>query len=115
MQSPVPVPPPLAAQYLDAVGALQADWRRLLASAANARSDAAAWMLIEVLPAHPVISTAGAIAATGRTKAAVHAAVAQLVDAGVLLSVSASRRNRLWEASGLFDLVEGLDAGRAPV
>ena len=102
----------LAARYLDAVGALQTEWRRLLAAAANPRSDAAAWMLIEALPAHPVISTAGAIAATGRTKAAVHAAVGQLVDAGVLIPVSTSKRNRLWEASGLLDLVEGLDAGR---
>ena len=102
----------LAARYLEAVGALQAEWRQLLASAVNPRSDAAAWILIGVLPANPVISTAGAIAATGRTKAAVHTAVAQLVEAGVLLPVSASRRNRLWEASGLLDLVEGLDVGR---
>ncbi len=104
----------LAARYLDAVGDLQEGWRRLLAAAGNPRSDAAAWKLIEALPARPVISTAGAIAATGRTKAAVHAAVAQLVDAGVLIPVSTSRRNRLWEASGLVDLVEGLDAGRPP-
>lgn len=104
----------LAARYLQAVGDLQAEWRRLLATAANPRSDAAAWMLIEALPAHPVISTAGAIVATGRTKAAVHAAVAQLADAGVLIPVSTSKRNRLWEAAGLLDLVEGLDAGRPP-
>ncbi len=102
----------LAARYLEAVGALQAEWRRLLAAAANPRSDAAAWMLIEALPAHLVISTAGAVGVTGRTKAAVHGAVAPLVDAGVLIPVSTSKRNRLWEASGLFDLVEGLDAGR---
>ena len=104
----------LAARYLDAVGDLQAEWRDLLVAATNPRADAAAWLLIEFLPAHPVISTAGAVAATGRTKAAVHAAVAQLEDASVLIPVSASKRNRLWEASGLLDLVEGLDAGRAP-
>ncbi len=104
----------IAARYLDAVGDLQAEWRGLLAAAANPRSDAAAWSLIEALPAHPVISTAGAVATTGRSKAAVHAAVAQLVDAGVLIPVSTSKRNRLWEASGLLDLVEGLDAGRPP-
>ncbi len=104
----------LAARYLDAVGDLQTEWRRLLAAAANPRSDAAAWMLIEALPAHPVISTAGVVAVTGRTKAAVHGAVAQLVDAGVLIPVSTSKRNRLWEASGLLHLVEGLDAGRPP-
>ena len=104
----------LAARYLDAVRDLQTEWRCLLEAAANPRADAAAWAVIEVLPARPVISTASAIAATGRAKSAVHAAVRQLVDAGVLLLLSTSRRNRLWEAAGLLDLVEGLDAGRAP-
>ena len=103
-----------AARYLDAVRDLQTEWRCLLEAAANPRADAAAWAVIEVLPARPVISTASAIAATGRAKSAVHVAVRQLVDAGVLLPLSTSRRNRLWEASGLLDLVEGLDAGRAP-
>ena len=104
----------LASRYLDAVTDLQAEWRRLLASAANPRADAGAWVLIEALPARPVISTAGAITATGRTKAAAHVAVRQLVDAGVLLPLSTSKRNRLWEALGLLDLVERLDAGRPP-
>ncbi len=104
----------LASQYLDAVRSLQDEWRRLLASAADPRADAAAWAVIDALPAHPVISTVDAIAATGRAKSAAHAAVRQLVDAGVLLPLSTSRRNRLWEASGLLDLVEALEAGRPP-
>lgn len=104
----------LAARYLDAVRDLQAEWRRRLGSAANPRADAAAWAVIDVLPAHPVITTALAIGATGRAKSAIHAAVRQLVDAGVLRPLSTSRRNRHWEASGMLDLVEGLEAGRAP-
>ncbi len=104
----------LAARYLDAVRDLQTKWRCLLAAAANPRADAAAWAVIEVLPALPVVSTASAISATGRAKSAVHAAVRQLVDAGVLLPLSTSKRNRLWEAAGLLDLVEGLEAGRSP-
>lgn len=104
----------LAGRYLDAVRGLQAEWRRLLASAANPRADAAAWAVIEALPSRPVISTAGAVAGTGRAKSAVHAAVGQLVDAGVLLPLTTSKRNRLWEASGLLDLVERLDMGRPP-
>ena len=104
----------LAARYLDAVRDLQTEWRCLLAAAANPRADAAAWAVIEVLPALPVVSTASAISATGRAKSAVHAAVRQLVDAGVLLPLSTSKRNRLWEAAGLLDLVEGLEAGRSP-
>lgn len=102
----------LARQYLDAVRELQDEWRELLTAAANPRADAAAWALIDALPARPVISTAGARGATGRAKSAIHAAVGQLAEAGVLIPLSTSRRNRLWEASGLLDLVEGLDAGR---
>ncbi len=102
----------LASRYLHAVGELQEEWRDLLAAGANPRADAAAWALIDALPARSVISTAGAVTATGRAKSAIHAAVGQLVDAGILLPLSTSKRNRLWEASGLLELVEGLDAGR---
>ncbi|MYI06915.1 MAG: Fic family protein [Gemmatimonadetes bacterium] len=103
----------LARQFVDAVRELQDEWHRLLAAAANPRADAAAWALIDALPARPVISTAGAIALTSRAKSAIHAAVGQLEGAGVLIPLSASRRNRLWEVLGLLDLVQGLDAGRA--
>ena len=104
----------LAARYVDAVGELQAGWRRRLAAGPNPRAGAAAWALIDVLPAHPVISTAGAVAATGRAKSAVHAAVRNLVAAGVLIPLSTAKRNRTWEAAGLIDLVAGLEAGRPP-
>lgn len=104
----------LAARYLDGVRDLQAEWRRRLREGANPRADAAAWAVIELLPASPVISTASAIAATGRAKSAVHVAVRQLVGAGVLLPLSRSSRNRRWEASGLVDLLERLDLGWPP-
>ena len=104
----------LAARYVDAVRELKAEWRRRLASGPGPRADAAAWAVINALPAHPVISTTGAVAATGRAKSAVHAAVRQLVAAGVLVPVSSSKRNRAWEAAGLLDLVAGLEAGRSP-
>ena len=104
----------LAAPYVDAVRELKAEWRRRLASGPGPRAGAAAWAVIDALPAHPVISTTGAVAATGRAKSAVHAAVRQLVAAGVLVPVSSSKRNRAWEAAGLLDLVAGLEAGRSP-
>jgi hypothetical protein len=37
--------------------------------------------------------------------------VDQLVLAGVLTPLGDSRRNRSWEAVGLLDLIEGLEAG----
>jgi hypothetical protein len=46
----------------------------------------------------------------GRTQ--IHQAIEQLAECGVLAPLSASKRNRSWEAVGLLDLLEGLeDAG----
>ena len=87
--------------------------QRLAADAAP-RADAAAWALIDVLPAHPVITAPVAAAATGRAKAAIHQAMKQLEACGVLLPLSTSKRNRSWEAAGLLDLLEGLEAARSP-
>jgi len=99
----------LAASYLIQVRELQATWREQLA-AVGVRSDAAAWRIIDVLPAHPIISTPVAVEAIGRTKAVVHQAVEQLVEAGVLLPLSSGKRNRQWEAAGLFDLSADFEA-----
>jgi hypothetical protein len=65
-----------------------------------------------VLPAYPVITAPVAIAATGRARAAVYEALAQLQGAGVLAPLSAARRNQSWEAVGLLDILAGLEAGR---
>lgn len=65
----------LASDYLEAVTALMGEWRRQLAAGPAPRSDAAAWALIELLPAHPVITAPVAVAVTRRAKAAVHQAM----------------------------------------
>jgi Fic family protein len=104
----------LAASYLDGVAGLVARWRGQLSAGSAPRADAAAWAVIDVLPAHPVITARAAGAATGRAKAAIHNALAQLVECGVLLPLSQSKRNRSWEAAGLLDLLEGLEAA-API
>ncbi len=104
----------LAAAYLDSVRSLTSEWREQLSARAAPRADAAAWAVIDALPAHPVITAPVAAAATGRAKAAIHQALDQLVDAGVLVPLSMTKRNRCWEADGLLDLVAGLEAGRQP-
>jgi Fic family protein len=104
----------LATAYLDAVGRLQDDWRARLRGTVAPRADAAAWDLIDVLPAHPVVSVPVGVTATGRTRPAVNTAVAMLARAGVLHPLSAARRNRSWEADGLLDLVARLEAGELP-
>jgi Fic family protein len=104
----------LARHYLVAVQALTTRWRGQLSAAAAPRSDAAAWALIDILPAHPLITAPVAATATGRAKAAVHQALIELIDAGVLIPLSQSRRNQSWEAVGLLDLLAGLESGRLP-
>jgi len=51
------------------------------------------------------------VAATGRTRTAVTNSIDQLVRAGVLTPLGESKRNRSWEAVGLLDLIEALEAG----
>jgi hypothetical protein len=104
----------LADGYLDAVSALQEGWREKLRNHGRPRADAAAWAVIDALPAHPVLTVATAVVATGRTKPAVNQAVAQLEAAEILRPVTTSPRNRAWETVGLLDLLTGLEAGTRP-
>jgi Fic family protein len=103
----------LAASYLTRVETLQDQWRTRLRTAANPRADSVAWALIDVMPAHPMISVPVAVAATGRTKAVVNGALLQLEAAGVVTRASQGQRNRTWEATGLLDLLADLEAGIA--
>lgn len=101
----------IARRYSNDVLALQERWRTQLRQHGNPRADAAAWAIIDVLPAHPTISVPIAAAATGRTRPAVTNAVAELQAAGILTPLNASQRNRMWEARGLLAIIVALDAG----
>ena len=104
----------LAKAYLAAVQALVVQWRSQLTQQRAPRVDAAAWAVIDILPAHPIITAPVAVAATGRAKVAIYQALDELAEAGVLLPLSRSQRNQSWEARGLLDLLTGLEAGRFP-
>ena len=105
----------LAKAYATEVSELSERWKSRLASSLRApRLGAAAWALIDVMPAHPTMTGAVAIAATGRARAAVYQALDELEEAGIVRRVSASARNQAWESSELLDLIEGLEAGRLP-
>jgi Fic family protein len=95
----------LAKAYIGAVQELTARWRVQLGAASAPRSDAAAWALLQILPAHPIITAPAAAAATRRAKAAIYQALRELEDAGVIAPLSESRRNQSWEAVGLLDLL----------
>ncbi len=60
------------------------------------------------------IDARNATVATGRVKAAIYDGIEQLVAAKVLVPLSESKRNRSWEATGLLDLIERLEAGQLP-
>lgn len=104
----------LASQYLIQVRDLQDVWRGQLSEHGPIRQDAAAWQLIEILPAHPVITVPVGVAKVNRTKPAVNGGINQLVNAGILRPLSENKRNRAWEATGLLDLLARLESGEYP-
>lgn len=96
----------MATAYLRAVHALVRQWQTQLSEATNApRSDAAAWAIIEILPAHPILTAPVAAAATGRSKPSTYEGIAALQAAKILIPLSTSLRNQSWEAAGLLDLL----------
>lgn len=101
----------LAEKYLQRVTQLQEEWRVRLQATVKPRSDAAAWALIDVLPANPVMTLPVGVVATGKSKPAVNGAIPGLVNAGILRPLSDSRRNRAWEASELLDLIVDVESG----
>ena len=105
----------LATEYLEEVDRLVDGWRGdLAATTSPPRADAAAWAIIDILPAHPMITAPVAAAATNRSKPQIYHALKELESAGILISLTAARRNQSWEAAGLLDLLAGLEAGRRP-
>jgi Fic family protein len=102
----------LAQRYLEAVTARQESWRQRLADVVHPRADAAAWAVIDVLPAHPVIGVPVAASSLRRSKAVVNDAFNQLETAGVLRRLGGGERNRVWEAEGLLDLMATMESGR---
>jgi Fic family protein len=102
----------LAQRYLRHVAGMQEGWRKQLRAVTSPpRSDAAAWAIIDVLPAHPVITIKIAMAATSRTRPAIANATQELTDAGILAPLSDSGRNRAWEAADLLDAIVDLEEG----
>ena len=105
----------LARSYLSELEKLVTLWRSKLKAGANPRADSVAWRIIDLLPAHPMITGPIAAVATGKSKPQVNKALMELQAAGVLAPLSEGPRNRLWEATGLLDLLARLEAGDFPI
>ena len=79
---------------------LQSIWRDRVG---RIRRDSAVSLLIDALPAAPVLTTSTASELVGRSFQATSLAIDRLVEAGVLVQVSIGRRNRAFEAPELVD------------
>jgi Fic family protein len=98
-----------ATDVLRAIEQLQEGWRT---RTADLRADAGARRLLDVLPAHPVVSAASVAALLGVSEQAARVALDQLARRGVLVEVSdpprsRGRPRRWWVAQSLLDLLGG--------
>ena len=101
----------LAERYQASVLELQNDWRTLLRDGANPRSDGAAWVILEALPAYPVLNRADVAEFSGRSLPAIDHGLRQLQHSGVLVPLRddpPSRRS--WEPAGLLDLIMAIES-----
>ena len=95
-----------ASHFEDRVRDLQSIWRGRVG---RIRRDSAVSLLIDALPAAPVLSTSTAAELVGRSFQAAGLAMDRLVEAGVLVQVSIGRRNRAFEAHELVDAFTALE------
>jgi Fic family protein len=103
-----------AVTFADRVGELQQQWRE---QARVRRRDAAAAMLIEKLPEQPIVDVKSAQAVIGGSDERSRLALNRLEEAGVLEQVTLGKRNRVWEAAGLYEALDGFEdhlAGLGP-
>ena len=95
-----------AGRFEERIRSIVNSWHQRLGSL---RSDAAARLLIDSLAASPVLTVATAADLIGRSFEAANRAVDKLVDADVLVQITAGRRNRTFEAPELIDAFADLD------
>jgi len=95
-----------AAAFAREIGELQERWRR---RAGVKRRGSAVDQLIAKLPADPVLDVRRAASLTKSVYEGARLAVDRLVEARVLYPVGSRRRDRLFEARDLFDLVDDLE------
>ncbi len=95
-----------AIDFSEAVGDLQADWRRRLGSV---RSDSAVLPIIEALPRYPVLSAPVVEKEIGRSRPATIAALARLESVGALTRHRNQRKGDSWEAKELFELLAAFE------
>jgi Fic family protein len=89
-----------AARFERTASELKSAWRE---RAAPVRAGSAADLLINTLPAAPILTLAAAAKLIDRSQQAANQALSRLTAAGVLREVTDARRNRVYEAPELID------------
>jgi Fic family protein len=89
-----------AARFERTAADLKAEWRE---RAAPVRAGSAVDLLIETLPAAPVLTLAAAAKLIDRSQQAANQALTRLTEAAVLREITDGRRNRIYEAPELID------------
>lgn len=88
------------------VRALRSSWRQRVGTV---RRDSAALLLIEALPAAPVLTVATAAELIGRSFQAASQGIQRLMEAGILVQVNVGRRNRAFESPELIEAFNSLE------
>lgn len=81
--------------------------------AGRPREGSAARALLDLLPSHPLLDVNTAQRLLGVSNQAARLAMLQLAAAKVLVPITAGRRNRAWEAAGLFKLIDQFELSLA--
>jgi hypothetical protein len=62
-----------------------------------------------MLPAYPILDAGKVAEVTGRSHVAARNALNRLEETGVLHQVTVGKRNRMWESTGLFRLIDEME------
>ena len=95
-----------AEAYEERVAEVQQAWRDQLG---KVRKNSAVDVLIDALPAAPILTVQSAAALVNRSVQAINEAIPRLVEAGVLKQTTVGRRNRAFEANDLIDAFTDLE------
>ena len=95
-----------ASRFEEGVRALQSSW---LDRVGRTRRDSAVRLLIDALPATPMLTVSAAANSIQRSFQATSQAIDRLMNAGVLAQVNVGRRNRAFEAPELIEAFTALE------
>jgi Fic family protein len=95
-----------AEAYEERVADVQNGWRARLG---KIRKNSAVGLLVDALPAAPIVTVQSAASLVDRSEQAINEAIPRLVEARILKQTTVGRRNRAFEATELIDAFTDLE------